>query len=70
MLQMQTSWPWFHLTNHKATLSLQEERVYAESFLIRNKSYKTKVKFSDFPLNASERLSEQALIFSLEGRPM
>ena len=24
----------------------------------------------DFPLNASERISEQALIFSLEGRPM
>ena len=24
----------------------------------------------DFPLNASERISEQALIFLLEGRPM
>ena len=24
----------------------------------------------DFPLNASERISEQALIFSLEGQPM
>ena len=24
----------------------------------------------DFPPNASERISEQALIFSLEGRPM
>ena len=24
----------------------------------------------DFPLNASERISEQALIFSLEGRPI
>ena len=46
MLRMQTSWPWFHLTNHKATLSLQEGRVYAESFLIRNKSHKTKIKFS------------------------
>ena len=26
--------------------------------------------WSDFPLNASERISEQALIFSLEGRLM
>ena len=24
----------------------------------------------DFPLNVSERISEQAVIFSLEGRPM
>ena len=40
-LQMQTSWPWVHLTNHKATISPQEERVYIGSFLIRNKFYKT-----------------------------
>ena len=45
-LQMQISWPWLHLTNHKATMSPQEERVYGESFLIRNNFYKTKVKFS------------------------
>ena len=45
-LQMQTPKPWVHLTNHKATLSPQEGRVYAESFLISNKFYKTKVKFS------------------------
>ena len=45
-LQMQTSWPCVHLTNHKTTMSPQEERVYAESFLIRNKFYNTKVKFS------------------------
>ena len=45
-LQMQTSWPCIHLTNHKTTMSPQEERVYAESFLIRNKFYNTKVKFS------------------------
>ena len=45
-LQMQTSRPWLHLTNHKATMSPQEERVYAESFLIRNKFYNTKEKFS------------------------
>ena len=43
---MQTSWPWVQLTNHKATMSPQEERVYAESFLKRNKIYKTEVKFS------------------------
>ena len=30
-LQMQTSWPWVHLTNHKATISPQEGRVYVES---------------------------------------
>ena len=46
MLQMQTSWPWVHLTNHKTTMSPQEERVYAESFLIRNNFYNTKEKFS------------------------
>ena len=45
-LQMQTYWHWVQLTNHKATMSPQEEWVYAEYFLIRNKSYKTKVKFS------------------------
>ena len=45
-LQMQTSWLCVHLTNHKTTMSPQEERVYAESFLIRNKFYNTKVKFS------------------------
>ena len=45
-LQMQTPKPWVHLTNHKATMSPQEGRVYAESFLISNKFYKTKVKFS------------------------
>ena len=36
-LQMQTSWPWVHLTNHKNTMSPQEGRVYDESFVIRNK---------------------------------
>ena len=45
-LQMQTSWRWVHLTNREATMSPQEGRVYAESFLLGNKSYKTKVKFS------------------------
>ena len=30
-LQMQTLWPWVHLTNHKATISPQEGRVYVES---------------------------------------
>ena len=61
-LQMQTSWPWVQhwpgykcrpldpnwvqLTNHKATMSPQEGRIYAESFLVRNKFYKTNVKFS------------------------
>ena len=43
-LQMQTSWPWFHLTNHKATISPLEGRVYIGSFLIRNKFYKTEEK--------------------------
>ena len=43
---MQTPKPWVHFTNHKATMSPQEGRVYAESFLISNKFYKTKVKFS------------------------
>ena len=41
-LQMQTSWLWVHLTTHKTTMSPQEGRVYAESFLIRNKFYNTK----------------------------
>ena len=45
-LQMQTSWCWVHLTNREATMSPQEGRVYAESFLVGNKFYKTKVKFS------------------------
>ena len=45
-LQMQTSWPWVHLTNHKNTMSLQEGRVYAESFLIRNKLITTPKKNS------------------------
>ena len=45
-LQMQTSWPWFHLTNHKTTMSPQEGRVYAESFLIRNKLITTPKKNS------------------------
>ena len=36
-LQMQTSRPWVHLTNHKNTMSPQEGRVYDESFVIRNK---------------------------------
>ena len=43
---MQTSWPWVQPTNHKATMSPQEKRVYTESFLKRNKFYKTEVKFS------------------------
>ena len=43
-LQMQTSWLWVHLTTHKTTMSPQEGRVYAESFLIRNK----KILSSDF----------------------
>ena len=43
-LQMQTSWPWVHLTNHKATISPLEGRVYIGSFLIRNKFYKTEEK--------------------------
>ena len=43
-LQMQNSRPWLHLhlTNYKVTMSPQEGRVYAESFLIRNKFYNTK----------------------------
>ena len=45
-LQMQTSWPWVHLTNHKNTMSPQEGRVYAESFLIRNKLITTPKKNS------------------------
>ena len=45
-LQMQTSWLWVHLTTHKTTMSPQEGKVYAESFLIRNKFYNTKEKFS------------------------
>ena len=37
---------WNHLTNHKTTMSPQEETVYADSFLIRNKFYYIKEKLS------------------------
>ena len=45
-LKLQTPWPWVHLTNHKATMFPQEGRFNAEFFLIGNKFYKPKVKFS------------------------
>ena len=46
-LHMQTSWPWVHHTNYKAMACLHGGiKVYAEFFLIRKKSYKTKEMFS------------------------
>ena len=48
---------------------MNDSRIHRNMKIARDDSA-AKLGCSDFPLNASERISEQALIFSLEGRPM
>ena len=51
---------------------MNESQIHRKMKVARDDSV-AKLGFSgrcDFSLNASERISEQALIFSLEGQPM
>ena len=50
----------------------KDSQIHRNMRIARDESA-AKLSYSDwcgFPLNASEMISEQAIIFSLEGRPM
>ena len=59
-------------TFNASVLSMNDSRIHRNMKIARDDSA-AKLGCSDrcdFQLNASERISEQALIFSLEGRPI